>query len=837
MFTTASRTVFVSDLRWAAVGLVLAAFGLVGHSVAAQQGAEPPSVVPPTLVDAPAPHFPESAIAAGVVEASVVLRVTIDPEGQVSAAELVEPAGHGFDLAAQQVALEYRFEPARRDGEAVAARILLRVEFRRPSPPAEASPAAEAQPVPLVPASASAPTTAAAVEVNVRGHSEAERLRRSAEAVHVVETAEAKRRTSDLGEVLARTQGVGVQRVGGVGSETRFSLNGLTDDQVRFFLDGVPLEFAGYPFGIANIPINLVERVEIYRGVVPIRFGADALGGAVNVVGDRKIRGTHASASVQAGSFGTYLTTLSAQHLDERSGWFTRVNGFIDRADNDYPMDVQVPDAVGRERPARVYRFHDAYRAEGANLETGLVEKPWAKRLLLRGFVTHYDQEIQHNLLMTHPYGDITLGELSTGATVRYENTFGERVFVGVVAGYTYGQTRYTDVGECTYDWFGQCVRPRPQPGERNGRAEDQLYAGHGAYGRVNVDLTLHPKHVIRVSLSPTYTSQTGDEQHQANPDARDPLSAQRQLFSFVAGVEHNSDLLEDRLENVLFFKDYLQVLRSEDPLSSGKFRRRDRETHRLGLGDSLRYAFAPWIYAKASYEWATRLPTADEIFGDAFPVKPNLELEPELSHNINLGISVDATLARAGRLRADINGFVRDADQLIVLVGDDQSSTYQNVYSARSVGVETAFGWSSPGEYISLDGNVTYVDFRNTSSTGAFARSEGERIPNRPYLFGNGQARFQLRRVAASRDELALIWATRYVHAFFRGWEGLGTDKLTVDAQLLHALALTYAIESDPVSLSFTGEVQNLTDQPAFDFYGVPRPGRAFFFKATASL
>ena len=41
------------------------------------------------------------------------------------------------------------------------------------------------------------------------------------------------------------------------------------------------------PFGIANVPVNLIERVEIYRGVVPIRFGADALGGAVNLVSDQ----------------------------------------------------------------------------------------------------------------------------------------------------------------------------------------------------------------------------------------------------------------------------------------------------------------------------------------------------------------------------------------------------------------------------------------------------------------------------------------------------------------------------------------------------------------------
>ncbi|MFT3922257.1 MAG: TonB-dependent siderophore myxochelin receptor MxcH [Myxococcales bacterium] len=676
------------------------------------------------------------------------------------------------------------------------------------------------------------------LEVTVRGRSKAETARRSAEAVHVVETAQAQRQSADLGEVLARTQGVGVQRAGGLGSDTRFSLNGLTDDQVRFYLDGVPLEFTGYPFGIANVPVNLVERVEIYRGVVPIRFGADALGGAVNLVSDERVRGTHASGSYQLGSFGTQRLTASARHLHEPSGWFTRVNGFFDSADNNYPMNIEIADAQGRERLTRVYRFHDGYRAGGANLETGVVGKPWAERLLVRGFFTQYDKQIQHNLLMTFsPYGDVDLKELSGGATLRYENTFARGVTLNAVAGYARRLTHYRDLGDCVYDWFGQCLRMRPQPGERVGRAQDQLYEENGVYGRATLAWKLSTVHALRASLSPTLTGRDGDERREVNPAARDPLDVERHLYGLVSGLEYQSSLLGGRLENALFAKDYLQVLRSEDPLSNGLIRRQDRATHRFGWGDSLRYAWADWIYAKSSYEWATRLPRADEIFGNAFPVGPNLKLAPEVSHNVNLGLNVDARDTRAGQLRANVNGFLRKADDLIVLVGDEQTATYQNVYSARSLGVEAAAGWTSKREYVALDGNVTYVDFRNTSTKGAFAENEGDRIPNRPYLFGNGSARLQTKNVVATRDQLSLAWTTRYVHGFLRGWEGIGTNKLGVDAQLLHSLALIYEVRNEARALSFTGEVQNLTDQAAYDFYGVLRPGRAFYFKATASL
>ncbi len=675
--------------------------------------------------------------------------------------------------------------------------------------------------------------------ISVRGHSEAQRLRQSAEAVHVVDTGEAQRQTADLGEVLARTQGVGVRRGGGLGSTTRFSLNGLTDDQIRFFLDGIPLEFSGYPFGIANVPVNLVDRVEIYRGVVPIRFGADALGGAVNLATDDDIEETRSSASYQAGSFGTHRLTLGAQHHHEPSGFVARIGGFFDYADNDYPIDVEVPDERGRLSPARVDRFHDAYRAAGANVEVGFVEQPWAERLLLSAFFTDYDRELQNNVVMTVPYGEVVFGELATGATLRYEKIFADRLSVEAVAGYAYTATEFLDVGECVYDWFGECVRERRQPGEIESRPRDQILWEHNAYARVNLGWELHPRHTMNLSISPTYTMRTGDERRQANPSSRDPLTAQRDLLTMVSGLEYELDLLDDRLENIVFVKDYLQLARSEEPLPGGIFRDRDRDTHRFGAGNALRYRLVEWLYAKGSYEWATRLPRPDEIFGDGVLVIDNLELEPEVSHNVNLGLTLDARKTIAGWWRADVNGFLREADQLIVLLGNDRVFSYQNVFGARSLGVEGALGWTSPGEYVSLDGNVTYLDFRNTSSEGTFGDFEGDRIPNRPYLFANGAARAQLRDIAADSDELALAWNTRYVHEFFRGWESVGLRefKQTVPSQLVHSLALTYLVYSDPAALSFTAEVQNITDQPAFDFFGVQRPGRAFYFKTTAEF
>ncbi len=809
---------------------------------AASQG----GAIPPELLQGTPPVFPRRALEVGLVEGHVTLKVRVGVDGRVEATEIVEGAGNGFDEAALETATHYQFSPAVIGGRPVAAYILVRVDFRAPpstaTTPMAAAVEAKPEPTPESTLRAAEPNRISElpVEVTIQGQSEADRLRRSAEAVNVVETQVAKRHSQDLGEVLARTQGVGVQRSSGLGSDTRLSLNGLTDDQVRFFLDGVPLDFTGYPVGIANIPVNLVKRIEVYRGVVPVRFGADALGGAINLVSESDVEeGVHGSASLQTGSFGTYRATTNGSYYDWTDRWFANVAAFLDLAENDYPMNVVVPDDSGREVEARVYRFHDGYRAFGANAEAGVLDRVWAKRFSIKGFVSDYDKDVQHNLIMTfNPYGDVEYGQFSAGATANYEQVIGARIFAKVVAGYAYRHLTYLDVGECHYDWFGQCFRERAQPGESIGRAQDQDYWEHNVYGRVNLEWRVDSDHAFHLSMSPTYTERRGRENRLANPDARDPLSAERRMGGLVSGLEHQLDLLDGDLENRVFVKDYLQFLRSEDPLSNGvDFRREDRTTHRAGVGDGARYSLLDWLYVKASYEWATRLPRPDEVFGNAFPVQPNLALEPEKSHNFNVGLTVDSLRTQAGEWRGDVNGFLREVHDLVRLVGDDEAASYQNVRDARSLGAETAVGWTSVGRYVALDGNATYVDFRNTSKDGADATYAGDRIPNRPYLFATGSARLSVSQVGVPRDELSLTWTSRYVHSFFRGWESIGTDKPVVPEQLLHSLALLYALDGEPMDLSFSSEIQNLTDAEAYDYFGVPKPGRAFYFKMTTSL
>ena len=676
-------------------------------------------------------------------------------------------------------------------------------------------------------------------EVTVRvSRTQARQLQASAEAVNVIDTKKAQKQTADMGEVLARTQGIALRRSGGLGSEARFSLNGLYDDQIRFFMDGVPLDLAGFPFGIANVPVNLVDRIEVYRGVVPVRLGADALGGAVNLVTDQSLE-THLGASYQIGSFGTHRATLDGIWRHEPTGLYVGATGYLDVAKNDYEVDVEVADERGRLSPATVKRFHDGYIAYGGMLQVGVADRPWARRLVLQAFASTYDKELQHNVVMTVPYGEVEYGETVVGTTARYDVGLSEIFDLELIANYARRTIDFVDKGMWVYDWYGQRIRERRVGGEIESDPTDQTMWEDGIFGRATLAAKVGSENTLRLSVSPRFVTRTGDERIQADPAARDPLTAEQDLFTLVNGVEHEVSLFDDIFSNIVFVKQYIYAADSEEPLPGGTFRERDKDSHTFGVGDSLRVRIHEGIYAKASYEYATRLPRPDEVFGDGVLVLANLELEPEVSHNLNIGPRVELNDPSTGEWTLDVNGFLRDSDKLVVLLSNDRFSTYQNVYRARALGIENAVNWLSPGRYVGIDGTLTYQDVRNASDEGTFGSFEGARIPNRPYLFGSWGARLRFSGLPTEQDTLEPFYAGRYVKGFYRGWEsqGLTQFKQVVDTQVTHSAGVSYNFDRYPYRGSATFEIDNFTDAKVFDNFGVQRPGRAYYLKVTADL
>ncbi|HTU61643.1 MAG TPA: TonB-dependent receptor, partial [Polyangiales bacterium] len=423
------------------------------------------------------------------------------------------------------------------------------------------------------------------------------------------------------------------------------------------------------------------------------------------------------------------------------------------------------------------------------------------------------------------------------GGNARYEQDFGGGLQASVVAGYAYNQSDWIDKSRCVFDWFGQCVFERATAGELGRAPSDRSLWSHTGYARSNLSWVAHPDHIVRLSVSPTYFTRTGEERA-IGEAVLDRMGGLRQLLSWINGVEYETTQLSTRLINVAFFKHYHQGAYAKQPVAGDYELNLDTKRNLFGAGDGIRFSITHLLLAKASYEYAIRLPEPDEVFGNGAAIVENLELHPERSHNANVSLLLQRLETSFGTFDSSITGFFRRAEDLVVLLGAEGLFQYRNVGEARILGVEGMLSWLSPGKHLELSLNSTYQDARNVSPAGAFGTFKGDRMPNRPYFFANASVRLQRRDLVKQGDELSLTWYGRYVHDFFLNWESLGEgqNKSTVEAQLAHTVVLAYALTGAMVErLTFSAEVQNLTDEKVFDFYGVQRPGRAIYFKTNA--
>jgi outer membrane cobalamin receptor len=128
-----------------------------------------------------------------------------------------------------------------------------------------------------------------------------------AAASSVVSPADSPRARDDLGALLLEVPGANVTRQGGLGAVTTVSLRGSNPDEVRVYLDGVPLNQAvGGAVDLSTLPLGDVERVEVYRGSTPIAFGESALGGVIAISTRTPDGPAWVAGRAGAGSFQTF---------------------------------------------------------------------------------------------------------------------------------------------------------------------------------------------------------------------------------------------------------------------------------------------------------------------------------------------------------------------------------------------------------------------------------------------------------------------------------------------------------------------------------------------------
>lgn len=671
-------------------------------------------------------------------------------------------------------------------------------------------------------------------EIEITGKTESQEAREAAFTVNAIDTRQFANTTADLNQILNRTTGVRIREQGGMGSDFSFSINGLSGKAVKFFIDGVPMDVLGSAVSLNNIPVNLAERVEVYKGGVPVSLGADALGGAVNVITSQKVN-NYMDASYSYGSFNTHRAALTGQVKLPGPGIVIKANGFYNYSNNNYLMKgVEVPEA-GLFVSKDVKRFHNDYSAIMGQIEAGVRNKKWAD-LLFAGYAhSSSDQQLQTGFRQDIVYGAATRNNAAHNGSIRYtkDNLFVKGLNLNLYGSISQDHAIITDTASHRYAWDGSYMGAAPSGEFERGKFINHILRPK-TFLRTNVSYEINPVHSLNFNL--TIDRVKNDSYDELLTDHDDIIDI---LGKRIAGIAYQQNLFNKKLTNTFFGKYYgLKLAQDVVDEAAGNDTDNSSLLNNYGYGIASRYLLTTGLGIKTSFEHAYRLQEVEEMFGDGMTVVANPDLKPESSNNINAGLFFGKRFKKHS-IFIETGGFYRDADDFIFAVAHQRSNAtrYENKSSVRVTGVEgeARYTWS---DLLSVVVNATYQNSVNMTRYTRAGSATPEatyknKIPNQPWLFGNAELTISKNSPFGHKDtRIQFNWYTQYVHWFYLTWEAYGSSngKANIPDQYIHSASVSYSFKNNRYNISLEGK--NLTDNLAYDNFKLQKPGRSFAVK-----
>lgn len=678
-------------------------------------------------------------------------------------------------------------------------------------------------------------------QVDIAGKTTGKALKQQAFNVNILDTKVLYNSSADLNQALNRTSGVRVREDGGVGSNFTFSLNGFSGRQVKFFLDGIPMDNFGSSLTLNNFPVNMAERVEIYKGVLPISLGADALGGAVNIV--TRSNPNYMDVSYGYGSFNTHKASFNSAYTNAKTGFTVRANAFYNYSDNNYKVDVQPLNlSTGVKGPLQeIERFHDGYESGTIQLEAGVSGKKYADKLLFGVIASGNEKDIQTGVTMEQVYGARTTRSSSIIPTVKYKKTdlFVKGLDLSLYSAYNMSQNRFIDTARLGYNWLQETIADG-----RTAESSRTQLLNKDKEGLVTANLAykLNDHHAVSYNyVMNDFRRKSSDVENPDNVTYQYPQKLNKQIMGLAWQANYTN------FTATVFSKLYLLDVNSFEQVSNGTgvstYQASSQNKSNVGYGAAAAYFVLPELQAKASYEHTYRLPEAVELLGDGLFTRRNSALKPESSDNINLGALYSIALDQDNKIGIEANYIYRNSKDYIRL---NQAQTspidrqYINIGDVVTNGVEGEIKYSWKNKLV-FNINMTYQNIIDkeefisiTNLTGtALSKNLGfnYRIPNMPYLFGNADIGYSFAKTGGDKNSLSINYSLNFVEKYYLTASQLGLNNTDdIPRQFAHNLMANYAVNDGKYNISL--ECRNLTDANLYDNYLLQKPGRSFFVK-----
>ena len=654
-----------------------------------------------------------------------------------------------------------------------------------------------------------------------------------------VDTKELVNTTKTLSEALSKAPGMKIRESGGVGSDMAVTMDGFSGKHVKVFIDGVPQEGVGSSFGINNIPVNFADRIEVYRGVVPVGFGSDAIGGVINIVTPKRQRRWFLDASYSYGSFNTHKTYVNfGQTLS--NGLKYEINAFQNYSDNNYWIDAPVEDfatgGINKNKLEHVRRFNDTYHNEAIVAKIGFVNKPWADRLMAGFTYSHMYKEMQTGVRQEivygqkHRHGHSFIGSLEYGK----RNLFTQGLDVAFNANYNRNVTVNVDTASVKYNWRGETDRLN-SPGEQsyqNSRANNNNWSA-----TFTTNYRLGEDHLFTFNDVFNTFNRSNDNllSSVVSTDEIGKITSKN-----IVGLSYRY-MPNTKFNFTAFGKQYHQYVSGPVATTEAQdtYIKSSRSVDALGYGAAGTWFMPLGFQLKASYEKAYRLPTIEEMFGDEDLEVGDMSLKPESSHNVNLNLSYNATFGNntvyveAGFIYRDTRDYIQR--NILALSGGKSAATYVNYGKVDTKGFSVSARYNF-SKWVSLGGNFTQMNVRDNMKTAMGSTvanvAYGERMPNQPYMFADSDINFYWHGLGRKSNVLTVTYDNQYTHKFCYYASNIGSNNndYMVPDQFSHNLTISYGIKNGRYNLSF--ECRNFTNERLYDNFSLQKAGRAFYGK-----
>ena len=664
------------------------------------------------------------------------------------------------------------------------------------------------------------PESTELANVVVFGKTKAQVIRESPEAVSVINAKELQGRSVSLETILNKTIGLKVGQTGGLGSSSRIIVHGLEGNRIQILWDGIPMNTSDGAFSLDEI------RIEVYKSIIPARFGCDGLGGAVNIV-TKEFSTDYLDASYELGSYQTHKGSVFSRKNFPKSGILLGAGGYYTSAKNDYSF--RVPE---REN-LLVKRDHDRFRSYMLKGKVAFT-KLWFDEISTEfGYYNRFN-EIQ-GVLKNIQHAENKSGMFMLESKLIKSGMLNNRLNFESHFSLSHTTNNFVDTARVNHDFEGN-IYPSPNgQGETGDVPHNSNDKGLEINERINLDYKLSTNHSLNLNTLINY----------ARRQPSDDIASQHAGFiiggfpskktSIVSGLTWEAKLFGRKLTN-MFSAKYFHLHSEIEDLTSYEMieapKKKSNTTSQIGWIEAMKYEPFRGFHLKVSYQRAIRLPNSQELFGDGIITFPAAGLKPEKSHNFNLGFLIDKNdVLGLSRLQFEVNGFYMQVSDMIKLMKQHMAAGYVNAEKVHIKGIETELKLDiSPTVY--AYGNLTYQDVRDVldylPGTQAPNPTKGLRLPNIPYLFANFGAEYHSDRLFKNWYVKA-FWDGKFTEEFFYFWELTKLQKRRIPRSFVNDIGLLLTYKN---KYSIALECHNLMNKEVWDQFRQPLAGRTFHLK-----